>query len=1215
MKVSTIKSIGLFIIALFIVVFAFFLEKRYQSTQISELDLQNIQEHVDYKGNQLELVASYIVFLLENNEINSFETIQEGVQKVELDFEFIVLVYQDSDLFYWSDNFISIPDQAPKEWMEKTFLHTTNGWYLNEYGVFGTYDIFVLSVVKNDYAITNNYLSNNYVDEIKSNVEANIVIDPTLISTGIYDSRGNYIFSLSSPENKIVDIKIWPIILSYFLAIILFVFLISFRVFKLVKNKGLRYFLFFSLLIVSRVILQVYKIPIIFYEIELFKPYLFAYSNLIPSLGDVIFNILFIIPLVIHLHNESRKSLIRDEKRVILFQILAVFLITALSLFYIHIINMLASSSTLVFELHIISDLDVYTLVGLLILISISLILIVLIDSILLYIKDYIRLWWFVATLIFFFTISVVFNLADFVSAGLIAIIIIILAYCRSTYVKFQQNIVVFIVILVAAFATNKFIEYSVEQESETMKIKSVSLGNERDYVAELLLSDIAEKVRSDEDFLNLLYDYNYAYDEIYNYLISKCYNGYFENYDLQFTLCDTLTDLYVEDADINENCYNFFFNMVETIGVELISEGSYFINNANGRISYLNIFDFDLSGHQTKLFVELDSKFESEEPGYPDLLLKGEIAKSKKKKKTYAYAKYFNNELITQSGDIAFPLIFDFELVDSSAIEIITENKIRYCIYNKGYGEIVVLAKEQTSILNILTNFTYYFLLFYIIYLLGLALFKLYTRSQIIESTFRNRIIVPFLSVLLFAFVVIAVAIYFYVFIQFEQKNISIIKEKITSIEVEMQHEIGMENEITKDVEDYMYFLMTRLSNVFNIDINYYNLEGKLVSSSRSEIFEKGLIGTRMNSIAYNKMNSDELMEYVQKESIGSLTYFSIYIPFINSQGDKLGYINLPYFSRQQTLTDELNKLLAAALNIYVLLVIISILAAIFVSNQIARPLTFIKEKIKQVQLGKKNEMIAYHHNDEIGVLIHEYNRMIEEIEKSALLLANNEREMAWREMARQIAHEIKNPLTPMKLRLQYLKRAWDENEDDFDERFERFTQTMVEQIDSLSAIATSFSDFARLKEPQNEIVNLSDKIKSVLELYQDSDNLIFNLNIQESIYAYLDPEQFGRVILNLIKNAIQAIGNKKDGQISLVLEKTDDTINITITDNGKGISNDVREKIFKPNFTTKSSGMGLGLAISKRIIENSGGEISFSTIQDVGTIFYIKLPAYKLS
>jgi len=238
----------------------------------------------------------------------------------------------------------------------------------------------------------------------------------------------------------------------------------------------------------------------------------------------------------------------------------------------------------------------------------------------------------------------------------------------------------------------------------------------------------------------------------------------------------------------------------------------------------------------------------------------------------------------------------------------------------------------------------------------------------------------------------------------------------------------------------------------------------------------------------------------------------------------------------------------------------------------------------------------------------------MVEEIEKSAQKLADNERELAWREMAKQVAHEIKNPLTPMKLRLQYLKRAWDEQEPDFDERFERFTHTMVEQIESLSSIATAFSNFAKLREPQNEVVNISGKVESVIGLYSETDQINVDHNIQPFLYAFIDSEQYGRVLLNLLKNAVQAIGNKPNGKISVTLEKEEGIITLIVADNGKGIAEDVQEKIFKPNFTTKSSGMGLGLAISKKVIENAGGKISFSTVVNTGTIFYVKVPEYKL-
>jgi nitrogen fixation/metabolism regulation signal transduction histidine kinase len=236
----------------------------------------------------------------------------------------------------------------------------------------------------------------------------------------------------------------------------------------------------------------------------------------------------------------------------------------------------------------------------------------------------------------------------------------------------------------------------------------------------------------------------------------------------------------------------------------------------------------------------------------------------------------------------------------------------------------------------------------------------------------------------------------------------------------------------------------------------------------------------------------------------------------------------------------------------------------------------------------------------------------MVKELERSAGLLAQSERESAWREMAKQIAHEIKNPLTPMKLNVQHLQRTIQEGKDDPD-MVDRISATLIEQIDSLSAIANEFSDFAKMPRARNARVNLVTKLKSLLQLFETTDKARITLDLGDlkRVEVIADNEQLMRVFINLIKNGMQSIPEGRDGEVRIKLETDDDgPARITVSDNGKGIKEEIRDKLFQPNFTTKSGGMGMGLAISYNIIRSFGGRIWYDTILDVGTTFYIELP-----
>jgi nitrogen fixation/metabolism regulation signal transduction histidine kinase len=270
------------------------------------------------------------------------------------------------------------------------------------------------------------------------------------------------------------------------------------------------------------------------------------------------------------------------------------------------------------------------------------------------------------------------------------------------------------------------------------------------------------------------------------------------------------------------------------------------------------------------------------------------------------------------------------------------------------------------------------------------------------------------------------------------------------------------------------------------------------------------------------------------------------------------------------------------------------------------------LESKLKGMRLGRRNEKIDYNLNDEIGQLVLQYNKTVDELERSARLLAKSERETAWKSMARQVAHEINNPLTPMKLSIQQLQRTKKMNDDRFDDYFEKSTGMLIEQIDNLSRIAGTFSNFAKMPEANFERVDIASRLYSVVQLFISSNEeleFIYS-GTKKDIFVYADPEQLVQVFNNLLKNAIQAIPEDKIGQINVLLTDTGSHVKIEIQDNGTGVDHELYDKLFVPNFTTKNTGMGLGLAITKNIIEISGGTISFSSEKGSGTTFTVNLP-----
>jgi len=483
------------------------------------------------------------------------------------------------------------------------------------------------------------------------------------------------------------------------------------------------------------------------------------------------------------------------------------------------------------------------------------------------------------------------------------------------------------------------------------------------------------------------------------------------------------------------------------------------------------------------------------------------------------------------------------------------------------------------------------------------------------LKINFKNRVQISMISVVLLSFVFIGGGAVYYIVSIYNNKNLDNITEKTHSVLIEMERKFSFLKELTPDLNDQFSEQLVRYSNIFFTDVNLYDVNGNLLASSRPKIFDEGLVSKNMNTEAYVQLKSYEKNLFVHNESIGKLNYLSAYIPFRNNDNHIIAFLNLPYFAKQSELKKEISSFLVKFINIYVLLIAVAILIALIISNRITKPLRLIRANISQIMLGKSNEKIRWTKKDEIGSLIKEYNRMIDELEKSAELLAKSERESAWREMAKQVAHEIKNPLTPMKLSVQHLQKSWLDKADNWDERLDKFSKTIIEQIDSLSVIASEFSNFAKMPKSSNEVIELSELIQSTIELYKNFDNITINF-VKDNLkkyFVFADKKQLLRVFNNLIKNSMQAFDDLQKGIINISINNNIDYYKISISDNGTGISKEQLNKIFSPNFTTKTGGMGLGLAMVKSIIESANGSISFYSEEGIGTTFDIMLPVFK--
>ncbi|MBK9736176.1 MAG: HAMP domain-containing histidine kinase [Saprospiraceae bacterium] len=474
-------------------------------------------------------------------------------------------------------------------------------------------------------------------------------------------------------------------------------------------------------------------------------------------------------------------------------------------------------------------------------------------------------------------------------------------------------------------------------------------------------------------------------------------------------------------------------------------------------------------------------------------------------------------------------------------------------------------------------------------------------------RSSLKTKIQLSIILLILVTFLVIGAitAYYFKNLIEVNQFNKN--KEETTSI----INNINSDIQNMVDDDGAVTFLNTKLkefSLVHNKELSLFDNEGRLLGSSM-----KGINQIRIPFSVWNNATATD-----KNYGLGQLNGYdpakTTFLPIVLTEKRPLAYIGVAHKSYNNS-SKSILDFLSTILNAYIFLFLIAGAIAITIANSITQPLSILAEKLKKFKLGKTNELLEWKSNDEIGTLIHDYNNLTQELERSAGVIAKTERDLAWREMAKQVAHEIKNPLTPMKLSIQYLDRTAKEYPDKAQDLIPRISSTLIEQIDNLTQIANEFSNFATMPQATNEKLILNEIVEAVHDLFRKRDDMDINMiEPIDDLYVFADKNHLVRILNNLLKNAIQAIPETRRGRIDIELKRQGNNAIIRVTDNGSGIPDHMKDKVFTPNFTTKSSGTGLGLAISANMIESFNGKIYFDTRVGSGTDFYVSIPLMRL-
>lgn len=1136
-------------------------------------------------------------------------------------------LYDKNNLKFWTTNDISVPTSTNISFFDNKLLNLPNGWYLCQTSSADNFFIVGLARIKKDYSYENHLIKNSFAKDFDLTHDAVISREEIQGSTKIdIDDTGSS-FYLSIKTNKNINKVKFSFynFLCIFNMLNLVIFVLLFTIFLSNKIKIILLLnpIFYAILIlVLRYISLKYNYTASFNDFRLFSPELFAESFWLQSLGDYIINVILFLSFAILVFFNYKIDLDSNFPKPIkvIFSISLASIMFLSGLFISTLMFGLVWNSSMTFSFENILALDIYSLIGTLIIFLIILSFVLIFIKLFKVFKNVLNFWYLVISLLVLCSLYLIFAETTKLSFydNLVFAFLFFLAWSSLAFVMLKSKTNYFfsvgIIIIFAFLISEHFSRLSDKKEIETFKVLTYNLAAERDVGAEFFIKESFYDLMNDEKLVEHLKNKNY--DKIENAVSSEFFNNrYFNKYEIQITMCEKEDSLLIEPDLVSVDCFEFFREQINEYGIIIPSTNFYFLDNHNGRISYLGEIRFQENDSTAiNIYVELNSKIFSEGLGYPEILLDEKLL-VKKTARSYNHAKYNKSRLITSKGDYKYPFAIASDTNDTAEYKLFKKDSYIHFQYRPDSDNLIIISKPYSQYSRQLVSFSYIFLFLFVVFNLMWLFSKMRTANFWKGVSLKVKIQSWFIIILVVSLLITGSIAMRFIIEGYKEKQSEAMLDKLISVAIELEHSIGQKKAINYEDVHYLNNLLIKLSNVFYIDINLYDLNGILLSTSRADLFDKGLKARYIDANAYSELLMKNAGTVIVDEKIDEIDYMSVYIPFRNYNNEIIAYLNLPYFARQNEFAEEISNFVLAFSNIFLFLILISVIVGVFISRQLTRPLALVQEKIRQMDINKKAEKIVYTKNDELGGLIREYNKKVDELTESANKLAQSEREMAWREMAKQIAHEIKNPLTPMKLSVQYLERAYDLKDENWEQTYKKVSKTLIEQIDILSAIASEFSNFAKMPASKKEVIDIVEVIKNSIQLFENTEDIDFEFkeNLKSKGFVYADKEQMLRVFTNLIKNGIQAIPKERMGLIKIEISSSDKNYIIKVIDNGTGISEQMIPKIFQPNFTTKSGGMGLGLSMVKSLLTSNNATIYFETEENIGTIFIIEIPMYN--
>lgn len=1145
--------------------------------------------------------------------------------------KYYFVLYENNIPTFWTSN-LMVPGN-PERYNDSTinFYRLENGYHeIISKRLSDSLVLLGIIPIYNKFEINNKYFKDGFL--FKNPILKNVIIDNQNNKSkkaNIHDFKGRQLFSINYTTSSIpTSTKVGNYLqvagfLFFFYVVNLLVQYYTFKRRKLYIAIAL----IVSVFLVTELLVK--KTGYFFnnFSGEIFQPNIFASTIYGNSLGALLLRLFMVFWILMHISSwlsiKSVQEKLNYKNSSVLTFLSAVFLMLIYQL-TIGITRSLVLDSIISFDFYNFVKLDKYSFFGLLAFGMLALIL-------LLATKVIVKLSYgkffaashiivIIGTFFIFQQVEVYhskLHILTFLLLYLVFLIIIIIEFkLLDTQTKFIFLKNLLVLSFLSAIISYVVISYSNEKELEKLKFELKAIDSQRDMAEEFFFLQSGEEIKND-NFIKNYFKKPYLTDlEIEKKIILEYFNSYTNKYDY-------VVHSFNKDKGslkgINEKSFEELEEILNNPDKEELSVNyNYFPVEKKGR-KYLGFFEFkEKDATIGYLFIEIFPKFFGYNSIYPELLNSG-AENDKLDFETKSFAMYNKGMLISQLGDYEYNSYFNFPFPKNKEFNLVKTANYTHLIYKKE-NKYLIISQQKTSVFNPISTFS--FILFFVfLFMLSVELagFKrsilglMESERKLFTRSLQNKIQRSMIGLVIFSLIIVGIVTLYFFQNQYNNYHNNKLFKKIESLTTDLKYQYADYQDSTNYFQNTIAENIKKLTDVHALDMNVYDKQGNLIISSQLDIFKRGLISGKMEPTAFYNLVYLNKSKYFQDENIGKLKFLSAYQPFKDEKGNLLAYLNFPYYGREKSLRADISYFLVAIVNVYVFMILASAILAILLSRSITESLTIITDNIRQIQLGKRNIPIKWESRDEIGLLVKEYNRMIQELEYSADLLARSERESAWREMAKQVAHEIKNPLTPMKLSIQHLQRALAEKRPDVNELTQKVTVGLIEQINTLTDIASAFSDFAKMPAENYERVNLQEIIESTSEIFDDPDKLTLELSLsKETCFVKADKNQLIRVLNNIVKNAVQSISEDQEGHIKIGLKYGDAFHTVSVSDNGSGIAIDKIDKVFEPNFTTKSSGTGLGLAISKNIIEKTGGNIWFESNETSGTTFYINLPNF---